>query len=155
MKQKALRLLGIFMLCLGALTAVAQQKKAMWLCVSDDEVATISFDRNNITRDQRGNYIVWVKTEFHSAEWQRYMTRAAHSKTRVVSTKTKAVYCDIFSDALVRDVYCYDCNSRQVAHRNEVSRGWAPVNASDPVGIVGEFLSDNIRRVLSGYFDEE
>lgn len=61
MKQKALRLLGIFMLCLGALTAVAQQKKAMWLCVSDDEVATISFDRNNITRDQRGNYIVWVK----------------------------------------------------------------------------------------------
>lgn len=26
MKQKALRLLGIFMLCLGALTAVAQQK---------------------------------------------------------------------------------------------------------------------------------
>lgn len=27
MKQKALRLLGIFMLCLGALTAVAQQKK--------------------------------------------------------------------------------------------------------------------------------
>ncbi len=135
----------------------AQQKQPSWVCIVDDEVTTICFDSNNISRDQRGNYVVWVRTDFHTADWQQYFTRQVNSKTRVVRTKVKAVYNDYFSDAMVRDVYCYDRNNRQVAHRNEASAGWSPVNAADPVGIVGEFLSDNIDRVLgrSPYDDQD
>lgn len=147
-----MRLLCMLIMCMLSIFSYAQ-KPASWLCLVDDEISTISFDANNITRDQRGNYVVWVKTEFHTLEWQQYMTRTARSKSRVVRTKTKAVYNDIFSDALVRDVYCYDRNNRLVAHRNESLRGWAPINASDPVGIVGEFLSDNIHRVFAGNKD--
>lgn len=150
--KRNMRLFCMLIMCMLSIFSYAQ-KPASWLCLVDDEISTISFDANNITRDQRGNYVVWVETEFHTLEWQQYMTRTARSKSRVVRTKTKAVYNDIFSDALVRDVYCYDRNNRQVAHRNEYSRGWAPVNASDPVGIVGEFLSDNIHRVLAGNED--
>lgn len=149
-----MRLLCVLIMCMLSIFSYAQ-KPASWLCLVDDEISTISFDANNITRDQRGNYIVWVKTEFHTLQWQQYMTRTARSKSRVVRTKTKAVYNSIFSDALVRDVYCYDRNNRQVAHRNESSRGWAPVNASDPVGIVGEFLSDNKWRILGDDDDDE
>lgn len=124
-------------------TKSAQSVKtpASWVCVNDDELTTIYFDENNITQDSRGNYVVWVKTVYHTSDWQQYMTRNSSARSRVVSTKVKAVYNEIFSDAMVRDVYCYDRNNRQVAHRNESSRGWSPVNASDPVGIVGEYLS--------------
>ena len=159
MKSLGLKLFVIVLfaiLSLGQSFAQTQQKEPSWICIVDDEAFTISFDSNNISRDKYGNYVVWVQTEIHATDWQQYYTRAIRSKTRVVRTKTKAVYNDYFSDAMVLDVYCYDRNNRQVGHRNEAADGWSPVNAADPVGLVGEFLSDNIDRVLGRMpYDEE
>lgn len=111
-----------------------------WNTVSDDEMATISYN-TNITTNKSGNHIVWVKAVYHTEEWQKYFTRMIGSKTLVCSTKTKAEYDDIYSFVRVRQVICYSKSGKILYDSgDDTSAGWGYVNASDPVGIVGEYL---------------
>ncbi|GEM_PF-2131183 len=116
-----------------------------WIKVRDDEMATIYYN-SNITTDKSGNHIVWVKAEFHDTEWQNYFARQIGSRTPVATTKTKAKYDQYYSYVMVRQVICYNKAGKQLYNSGEdSSAGWGPVNASDPVGIVGEYLGDKLR----------
>ncbi len=130
-------LVAIVSLC--SLSATGQTQ---WETVVNDDVSTISYD-TNITDTRSGNHIVWVKTRYKTADWQQYLTRQSGAKRRVVSTKTKAMYDENYNYVMVRDVYGYDKNGRVVFHTgDDTSAGWGPVNASDPLGIVGEYLGN-------------
>ena len=112
-----------------------------WVKVhDDDEVVTISYN-SNITTDKKGRHIVWVKAVYHSRRWQGYFTEQISSRETVVSTKTKVTYDDRYCFAMVRQVQCFSEAGKKLYDSGDDPEGdWEPVNASDPVGIVGEFL---------------
>lgn len=123
------------------------QNTPKWKTISSDEMCTISYDAN-ITQ-KNGNHVVWVKAEFKTSDWQRYLADQAGLSTPVYSTKTKVWYDDIYSYCMVRQVLMFNKAGKQIYNSGEDgSAGWYPVNASDPVGIVGEYLGDKYQ---SGY----
>lgn len=111
-----------------------------WIRVSEDETVTISYNPN-ITTNKDGNHFVWVKAVYHTPEWQNYFSRMIGRKTPVVTTRTKAEYDEIYSLVRVRQVICYSKAGKKLYDTgDDRSAGWGYVNASDPVGIVGEYL---------------
>ena len=113
-----------------------------WIKVSEDETVTISYDSNIVT-SKNGNHFVWVKAVYHSPEWQSYFTDMIGSRTTVVSTRTRAEYDGICSAVRVRRVICYSKAGKVLYDSgDDTSASWGYVNASDPVGIVGEYLND-------------
>lgn len=51
------------------------------------------------------------------------------------------MYDEIYSFAMVRQVQYYNKAGKKLFDSGDDPEGdWGPVNASDPVGIVGEFL---------------
>ena len=94
-----------------------------------------------IVNSQSGNHFVWVKAVYHTPEWQNYFSRIIDSRTPVVTTRTKAEYDEIYSLVRVRQVICYSKDGKKLFDSgDDRSAGWGYVNASDPVGIVGEYL---------------
>lgn len=142
-------LLFLFMTCISVSMSTmygASPKKASknvsekWVTIVNDGKSTISYNPN-ITKDRNGYYVVWVKTIFHTSDWQWYMAEQAGLNTPVSSTKTKAMYTSDFNYSLVRQVLCYNKAGKLLFNSgDDTSAGWFPVNASDPVGIVGEYL---------------
>ena len=119
-----------------------QVSKSNWKTIVDDEIATISYN-TNITTDKQGHHIVWVKAVYKTTDWQRYFADQIGSRSLVKSTKTKAQYRSDYKYTMVRQVICYDKSGKQLYNSgDDTSAGWGPVNASDPVGLVGEFLWD-------------
>jgi hypothetical protein len=115
-------------------------KTEQWIKVSDDDDVEIYYNSNIVT-DKKGQHIVWVKAVYHTPEWQRYFARQIGSKSLVTMTKTKAMYDDIYSYVMVRQVQCYNKAGKLLYDTgDDRSAGWGFVNASDPVGIVGEYL---------------
>lgn len=103
-------------------------------------MVTISYN-SNIVNDKNGNHFVWVKVVYHTPEWQKYFSNMIGIKTPVVTTRTKAEYDDIYSLVRVRQVICYSKTGKKLYDSgDDRSAGWGYVNASDPVGIVGEYL---------------
>ena len=122
-----------------------QQKGNRWVVVSSDDIVTISYD-TNITTTKSGYHIVWVKAEYHTSEWQNYFAEQIGKRTPVASTRTKAQFSANYSDVMVRQVLCFDKAGKQMYDSgDDTSAGWGAVNASDPVGIVGEYLGDKMR----------
>ena len=120
-------------------------KQEKWITVSDDEEVTISYNAS-ITTSKSGNHFVWVKAVYHTPEWQRYFADMIGIRTPVVTTRTKAEYDEIYSYVRVRQVKCYSKAGKLLYDSgDDRSAGWGYVNASDPVGIVGEYL-DKIQR---------
>ena len=106
----------------------------------DDEVVTIYYN-TNITTDKRGRHIVWVKAVYHSRRWQNYFAEQINSREPVVTTKTKATYDELYNYVMVRQVQCFNKAGKKLYDSGDNPEGdWGPVNASDPVGIVGEYL---------------
>ena len=125
---------------------VSAQKKAgqaeKWVTLVDDESTTISYNPK-ITDLRNGHHIVWVKAVHKTLDWQQYFSNMIGSRQLVKVTKTKAEYDEICSFALVRQVLCYNKAGKLIYNTGEsTSAGWYPVNASDPVGIVGEHLAN-------------
>ncbi len=118
-----------------------------WVKVhDDDEIVTIYYN-SNITTDKRGRHIVWVKAVYHSRRWQQYFTNQIGSRETVITTKTKAMYDNIYSYAMVRQVQCFNKVGKKLYDSGDDPEGdWGYVNASDPVGIVGEYLGEQIKR---------
>ena len=86
----------------------AQSYSGQWVKVhDDDEVVTIYYDSNIIT-DKKGRHIVWVKAVYHSRRWQQYFTNQIGSRETVITTKTKAMYDNIYSYVMVRQVQCFN-----------------------------------------------
>lgn len=145
------RLLLPLCLLLNCDIGYAQSSKAntseRWVKVhDDDEVVTIYYDSNIIT-DKKGRHIVWVKAVYHSRRWQQYFTNQIGSRETVVTTKTKAMYSDIYSIVMVRQVQCFNKVGKKLYDSGDDPEGdWGYVNASDPVGIVGEYLGEQIKR---------
>lgn len=123
-------------------TSKTNSQSALWKTIVDDGNVTISFNQN-ITTDKKGNHIVWVKAVYHTTDWQRYFAQQIGSRSLVISTKTKAMYNPEYKYVMVRQVLCYDKAGKQLYNSgDDTSAGWGVVNASDPVGIVGEYLWD-------------
>lgn len=132
-------ILPLFMLCNMAYCQV-KTNATEWITVSEDETVTISYNPN-ITTNKDGNHFVWVKAVYHTPEWQNYFSRMIGRKTPVVKTRTKAEYDEIYSLVRVRQVICYSKAGKKLYDTgDDRSAGWGYVNASDPVGIVGEYL---------------
>lgn len=132
-------ILPLFMLCNMAYCQV-KTNATEWITVSEDETVTISYNPN-ITTNKDGNHFVWVKAVYHTPEWQNYFSRMIGRKTPVVTTRTKAEYDEIYSLVRVRQVICYSKAGKKLYDTgDDRSAGWGYVNASDPAGIVGEYL---------------
>lgn len=131
--------LALFPLIIYAQTTKSA-KSGQWIKVSDDDDVEIYYNSNIVT-DKKGQHIVWVKAVYHTPEWQKYFARQIGSKSPVTMTKTKAMYDDIYSYVMVRQVQCYNKAGKLLYDTgDDRSAGWGFVNASDPVGIVGEHL---------------
>ena len=137
------RIIFLFSFLLFGIVGFAQTKKTStdkWVRVSEDEDVSISYNSNIVT-SQSGNHFVWVKAVYHTPEWQNYFSRMIGSKTPVVTTRTKAEYDEIYSYVRVRQVICFSKDGKKLFDTgDDRSAGWGYVNASDPVGIVGEYL---------------
>lgn len=138
------RLLAFGLFLVWCTAAFAQSpktgQKATWVKVDEDEPATIYY-RSDIVTNKQGNHIVWVRADFHTPEWQEYMATLIGSKQRIAMTHTKAEYDEIYSLVRVRQVLCYNKAGKLIYDTGDgTSAGWGYVNASDPVGIVGEYL---------------
>lgn len=150
MRRKEFSLLLFYML-LNCGICYAQSSKAnssgQWIKVhDDDEVVTIYYDSNIIT-DKKGRHIVWVKAVYHSRRWQQYFTNQIGSRETVITTKTKAMYDNIYSYVMVRQVQCFNKVGKKLYDSGDDPEGdWGYVNASDPVGIIGEYLGEQIKR---------
>jgi hypothetical protein len=132
-------ILPLLMLC-NVVYCQVKPKTTEWIKVSEDETVTISYNPN-ITTNKDGNHFVWVKAVYHTPEWQNYFSRRIGRKTPVVTTRTKAEYDEIYSYVRVRQVICYSKDGKKLFDTgDDRSAGWGYVNASDPVGIVGEYL---------------
>lgn len=139
------RIVLLFLLCLSVSVSFAQkaQKQTTWKTVSDDGMVSISYD-TNIIRDNKGRHIVWVKAVYHTSDWQNYFARQIGSRSPVTVTRTKAMYDKDYNYAMVRQVKCYNKAGKLLYDSgDDASAGWEVVNSSDPVGIVGEFLSSS------------
>lgn len=147
--MKKLRFI-IFLACLlVCATGFSQTQKSgvknPWKTVSKDEVVMISYN-TNITTKKNGERVVWVKAVYHTSDWQMHFARKLGIRTPVVTTKTKALFDEDYNFVMVRQVIAYNKAGKQIYDTgDDGSAGWQPVNASDPVGIVGEYL-DNLRR---------
>lgn len=143
MKTSIFSLLLIYFSLLFTIPSFAQTKRASageWIEISSDEDVTI-FYNSNIVTGKNGNHFVWVKAVYQTPEWQKYFSRMIGSKVPVVTTKTKAEYDEIYSLVRVRQVICYSKAGKKLYDTgDDRSAGWGYVNASDPVGIVGEYL---------------
>lgn len=143
MKTSIFSLLLICFSLLFTIPSFAQTKRTSadeWIEISSDEDVTI-FYNSNIVTGKNGNHFVWVKAVYHTAEWQNYFSRMIGSKVPVVTTKTKAEYDEIYSLVRVRQVICYSKAGKKLYDTgDDRSAGWGYVNASDPIGIVGEYL---------------
>lgn len=144
------RVFLVLILLLNCGICSAQPSKAnssgQWVKIhDDDEVVTIYYN-SNITTDKRGRHIVWVKAVYHSRRWQNYFAEQIGSGVPVVTTKTKATYDELYNYVMVRQVQCFNKAGKKLYDSGDDPEGdWGPVNASDPVGIVGEYLGDQIR----------
>ncbi len=142
MKNSHLRVVLVLLsLLLAYSISFSQTKKSeQWKTISSDEEVTISYNTNMATSNN-GNHFVWVKAVYHTPEWQRYFADMIGIRTPVVTTRTKAEYDKIYSYVRVRQVKCFSKAGKQLYDSgDDRSAGWFPVNASDPVGIVGEYL---------------
>lgn len=143
------RLISLLCLLIFALLGYAQSSKTnsseQWVKVhDDDEIVTIYYN-SNITTDKKGRHIVWVKAVYHSKEWQNYFANQIGSRVPVVTTRTKAMYDDRYSSVMVRQIQCFSKAGKLLYNSgDDSSAGWGYVNASDPVGIVGEYLGDKM-----------
>ena len=143
MLKRSPRLLILLSMMLISFLAYGQTKKTnaeKWVEISDDEIVTISYN-SNITTDKNGHHFVWVKAVYHAPEWQEYLANQIGSKQRIAMTRTRAEYDGIYSLVRVRQVLCYNKSGKLIFDTGDgTSAGWGYVNASDPVGIVGEHL---------------
>ena len=137
---KRLLMYPILLICIFTYGQVTMTDSDKWITVSDDEMVTISYNSNIVT-NKSGNHVVWVKAVYHALEWQEYFARTIGSQILVKTTLTKAEYDDIYSYVRVRQVKCYSKSGKMIYDSGDgTSAGWGFVNASDPVGIVGEYL---------------
>lgn len=139
-KCKVIILLLVLLLGCNVAYCQVKAKTTKWIKVSEDEMLTISYN-SNITTSKNGNHFVWVKAVYHALEWQEYLANQIGSKQRVTMTRTRAEFDEIYSLVRVRQVLCYNKSGKLIFDTGDgTSAGWGYVNASDPVGIVGEYL---------------
>lgn len=140
---KVLLVLSLFLIS-GICSAQSSKtnKTEPWVKVHDDDEMVTVYYNSNSTTDKKGRHIVWVKAVYHSRRWQNYFAEQIGSRVPVVTTKTKAIYDELYNYVMVRQVQCFNKAGKKLYDSGDDPEGdWGPVNASDPVGIVGEYLS--------------
>ena len=146
--SKFVFVLGLLLNCVMCSAQAAKTTKSEpWVKVHDDDEAVTIYYNSNITIDKRGRHIVWIKALYHSNRWQNYFAEQINSREPVVTTKTKATYDELYNYVMVRQVQCFNKAGKKLYDSGDDPEGdWEPVNASDPVGIVGEYLGDQNRQ---------
>ena len=137
-------------ICLLGISSLAQTRKtspqAQWIKVLDNGDATIYY-RTNIATNNKGQHIVWVKVNYQSSIYRMNFAQMIGSNTPVYSTKTKALYSADYSKVMVRQIFCYDSNGRQLYDSgDDDSAGWGYANSNDPLSIVGNYLMNKLMR---------
>ena len=133
----------VFFTLLPLFVCAQTSKESKWVKVHDDDEGVTIYYNSNITTDKKGRHIVWVKAVYHSEEWQNYFSDQLGIRTPVMTTKTKAMYDNRYCFAMVRQVQCFNKAGKLLYDSgDDSSAGWGFVNASDPVGIVGEYLGE-------------
>ena len=126
---------------LGFAQSSKSNETGEWVKVHDDDDVVTVYYNSNITTDKRGRHIVWVKAVYHSRRWQNYFAEQINSREPIVTTKTKATYDELYNYTMVRQVQCFNKAGKKLYDSGDNPEDdWGPVNASDPIGIVGEFL---------------
>lgn len=135
--------LGLFDICATAQTRKATSPK-QWIEVLDNGDATIYY-RTDITTNNKGQHVVWVKVDYRSTLYQMNFAQMIGSRTPVKATKTKALYSTDYSCVMVRQIFCYDKNGRQLYDSgDDDSAGWGYANSNDPLSVVGNFLMNKL-----------
>lgn len=132
----------LFSFCNVVWGQTSKNQTVEWVKISEDEAVSIYYN-SKIETDKKGNHIVWVKAVYHTIDWQSYFAEQIGSRVPVTMTKTKAMFDSRYCYVLIRQVICYSKAGKVLFNSgDDFSGGWSPVNASDPVGIVGEYLCD-------------
>lgn len=142
--KRLLLYISILVLCLSKSYSQIPKytDKSQWIVISDDDIVTIAYSKS-ISTDKKGYHYLWVKADYHWKEWQDYFSEMIESNTPVKITITKAQYTEDYNFAMVRQILLYSQSGRLLHDTgDDRSAGWLPVNASDPIGIVGEYLGD-------------
>ena len=122
--------------------ASKSSKSSNWVKVKDDAALTVYYD-SNIKTDSQGRHTTWVKAIFHTSDWQNYFSQLIGSRTPVAYTKTKAMFSNDYTYVMSRQVICYSKANKVLYNTGDGTEGgWGVVNASDPLGIVGEYLME-------------
>ena len=136
------RIATFLLFLLVGLIGIAQPKGMKYKELSSDDIATISYGTTIIERPS-GEHIVWVKVVYHDPVWQEYIASSAGIRIPVQTTLTKVWYDPYYSLCMVRQVLLFSKEGKLLYNTGEdSSAGWGYVNASDPVGIVGEHLGE-------------
>lgn len=143
------RIIILFTILFGTCALFAQvptcNESQLWKTISDDDIVTISYC-NQISTDKNGYHYVWVKAEYHWQEWQQYFSKMVGVNIPTKVTITKAQYTEDYNFAMVRQVLLFGNSGRKLYDSgDDRTAGWLPVNAGDPVGIVGEWLGNRNR----------
>ena len=136
------RIATFLLFLLVGLIGIAQPKGMKYKELSRDDIDTISYGTTVIERPS-GEHIVWVKVVYHDPVWQEYIASSAGIRIPVQTTLTKVWYDPYYSLCMVRQVLLFSKEGKLLYNTGEdSSAGWGYVNASDPVGIVGEHLGE-------------
>ncbi len=120
------------------------KRSEQWIEVLDNGDATIYY-RSDVQKNKKGQYIVWVKTVFHSALYQTNYAQMIGSSLPVLSTKTKALYSPDYSQVMVRQVMCYGKGNRLLYNSgDDASAGWGYADSNDPLSVVGSYLLNEL-----------
>lgn len=135
-------------LCFLNTSSFAQTRKTtpskQWIEVLDNGDAIIYY-RTDITTNNRGQHVVWVKVNYRSALYQMNFAQMLGSNTPVRTTKTKALYSTDYSRVMVRQILCYDKNGRQLYDSGDSdSAGWGYADSNDPLSVVGNYLLNKL-----------
>lgn len=121
-------------------SAPAKSEPEEWEDVYVDNDLIVSYNLY-YDEDRNGNQIIWVKTVFQTEEWQWRMAQQAGLNTPVAYTKTKVMYTPDFFYSMVRQVICYNKDGKRIYNTgDDRSAGWYPMDSTEPIGMVGEYL---------------
>jgi len=131
----------ILLLCLSFI-GLAQPKDMRYKVLQSDDIVTISYG-TTITERSSGEHIVWVKAVYQDPIWQEYFASQVGIRTPVQTTLSKVWYNPNYALCMVRQIFLFSKTGKLLFKtEDDSSAGWGYVNASDPVGIVGEYLGE-------------
>lgn len=114
--------------------------KPKWVVIFDNGDMTIAY-LSNISTNEAGNKIVWIRVNYHTFSDQLHFAKIIRSSIPVAITKTKAEYSFDYGMVMARQVLCYSKKGKLIFDSgDDTSAGWGYANSNDPLSIVAVHL---------------